>query len=390
VTGPLAHLRVIELASDLGAYAGRLLAELGAEVIKLEPRGGDPARRVPPFPPQNGAAQDAGLPWLAWNAGKRSVELDLGAEAGRAAARGLIARADIFLVSADRHGLPAYQTLANDNAALIEVCVLARAETGDRYGRAASDLTLMAESGLMTIIGDPDRPPLTLPGAQAYALAGVQGVIAALLALHARRANGRGRRALVSAYQAAVLANYREPVVWAWEGRIGARTGNRLIRGGSGVRQVWPCRDGYITWSLVDNPGMIRGMVALLRAEGLGAELAAIDWDNTLVANAPQADIDRWEIAIGAYFARHTGDELAALSTERGLGLSRIETPAHVRESAQERARAFWRRIEDQARALALSIPGPLFLSSLGFEGPATPAPRLGEANGEFLPAPRA
>jgi crotonobetainyl-CoA:carnitine CoA-transferase CaiB-like acyl-CoA transferase len=243
----------------------------------------------------------------------------------------------------------------------------------------------MAESGIITIVGDPDRPPLKLPGEQAYALAGTQGIIGALLALTARRRTGKGQRVVVSAYQSAVLANYREPVVWEWEKRIGRRTGNMLIRGGSGVRQVWPCLDGFVTWSLVDNPGMIRGMIAFMQAEGLGDELASVDWDNTLLANAPQADIARWEAALEPFFARHTKTELAKMSNDKGLGLSQIDTPDDVRASAQEAARDFWRRIDDQARGLAYSLPGPLFLSSLGLKGPSTPAPLLGEGNAELL-----
>jgi crotonobetainyl-CoA:carnitine CoA-transferase CaiB-like acyl-CoA transferase len=246
----------------------------------------------------------------------------------------------------------------------------------------------MAMSGLMNSVGDPDRAPLNLPGEQIHALVGIQAATAALLAVHARHATGRGRRATVSAFQSGVLANYRDPVVYQWEGRIGRRTGNQLVRGRSGVRQVWPCKDGYVTWALVDNPGMVKGMIAFMQAQGLGDELAAVDWDNILVANADQADIARWEAALEPFFLAHTKDELFAMSNDKGLGLSRIDDIDDALASEQWRERGFWRRIDDQARGLALALPGPLFASSIAQHPRTGPAPLLGEANAQFgLPA---
>lgn len=372
---PLSHLTVVEIASGLGAYTGRMFAELGAKVIKIEPAAGDPARAVGPFP----ADGETGLPWLAWNAGKRSVATD-----DAAAVRKLTAQADILIVG-DGAEKPAFADLAALNPRLIEVVVAPFAEHGTHYGRPATDLTLMALSGLMAIVGDPDRPPLKLPGEQAYALAAIHGVTAALLALSARRASGKGQRVVVSAYQAAVLANYREPVVWAFDGRLGRRTGNQLVRGKSAVRQVWQARDGYVTWALVDNPGMVKGMIGLMQETGHGDELAKVDWDNILVANADQADIERWEALLEAYFLTRTKGELFDASNARGLGLSRIDDVEDALASANAAARGFWRRVDDQSRGVAYSLPGMLFASSLEQTPSTRPAPALGEANGEFL-----
>lgn len=376
----LAHLRVVEMTSGLEAFAGRMLAELGAEVIKLEPPGGDPARRIPPF--ADGPERDAGLPWLTWNYGKRSVTAE------GEAALALVDTADILLIGADRGGLPPYRDLAARNPRLIEVAILPFSEDGPYAGRPATDLTLMAMSGLMNSVGDPDRAPLNLPGEQIHGLVGIQGATAALLAVYARHASGRGQRATVSAFQSGVCANYRDPVVFDWEGRIGKRTGNQLVRGRSGVRQVWPCKDGFVTWALVDNPGMMRGMIGIMRSKDMGGELAAIDWDNILVANADQADIERWESAIAPFFAAHTKSELFALSNEAGLGLSRIDDIDDALMSEQWKARSFWRRVDDEARRLAMTLPGPLFSSSIDIKPVLRPAPLLGEANAEFgLPA---
>jgi crotonobetainyl-CoA:carnitine CoA-transferase CaiB-like acyl-CoA transferase len=375
----LSHLKVVELADTLGAYTGRILAELAAQVTKVEPPGGDPSRRRGPQAP--GAARDAGLPWLAWNAGKTGLRLDLTDAAERARLEALIGEADI-LVQGGGDALAAmgldYAALSAANPGLISVIVAPFSETGALRDAPSSDLTLMALSGIMNMVGDPERAPLKLPGEQAYALAGIQGVTAALTALYARDANGgRGERVWVSAYQSAVLAGYRDPLVWEWTGRIGQRTGNKLVRGKSGVRQVWPARDGHVTWSLVDNPGMVKGLVALMAADGAAGPLAEVDWDNTLLADAPQEQIEAWEALIAAWFATKGKDELAGWSAEKGLGLSRIDTPAEALANPHWAARGFWRRLKDRARGLDLPFPGPLFASSAVEPHDPAPAPLL-------------
>jgi crotonobetainyl-CoA:carnitine CoA-transferase CaiB-like acyl-CoA transferase len=353
----LSHLKVLELADGLGVYTGRILAELGADVLKV-------------------GAVEASAAWRVANAGKAVVSLDLRNPAGLARVEALAAAADILLQGdGDRlaeAGLD-FGRLSEANPGLISVIVAPFGEDGPMAGAPAADLTLMALSGVMHMVGEPARPPRKLPGAQAHALAGAQGAVAALTALQARRTSGVGQRVVVSAFQSAVLAGYRDPIVWEWTGRIGQRTGNRLVRGASGVRQVWRVRDGYVTWSLVDNPGMMRGMAALMAATGAADALAGIDWDKVLVAETPQAQIDVWEQALEHWFAGQSKHELARLSAERGLGLSKIDTPEEALEADQWRARDFWRRLADPSGGPDLPIPGPLFRSTV--VTPADPPP---------------
>jgi crotonobetainyl-CoA:carnitine CoA-transferase CaiB-like acyl-CoA transferase len=357
VSALLARLKVLEMTDDLGAYAGRILAELGADVLKIGRRRPEPA-------------------WRVANAGKALVDLDLGVVEERARVEGLAGEADILL-QGDRDRLADagldYGRLATRNPGLISVVVAPFAEGGPMAGEPATDLTLMAMSGVMHMVGEPERPPRKLPGEQAYALAGAQGVVAALTALAERRRSGLGQRVVVSAFQSAVLAGYRDPIVWEWTGRIGQRTGNRLVRGASGVRQVWRARDGHVTWSLVDNPGMMRGMVALMTEDGAADGLAEVDWDKVLVAETAQAQIDAWEAQLERWFASQSKHELARLSAERGLGLSKIDTPEEAPVAEQWRERGFWRRLADPAGGPDLPVPGPLFRTTAAL--PADPAP---------------
>ncbi len=324
----LNHLTIIDATGELGALAGHMLAQLGAAVTRLVPAGGETADPV-------------------WNREKRCVALD------DADLPVLLSGADILL----RNGpLPGVNIV--DYPRLIDVLLTPFACTD----RPATDLTLMARSGLLHIGGDPDREPLRLPGQQAYALGAIQAVIGALTALHARQDKGQG--VTVSAYQSAVLANYREPVMWDWAGKVGGRQGNLLVRGKSGVNQVWKVADGWVTWALVDNPGMMRAMVALMQADDMAGPLAGVEWENILVADLAQETLKEWEKVVGAFFATKTRAFLADQSNRHGMGLSAIDEPHDVLNSAHHAARGAFVPFDDPVSGHTIRVPGPLFQTS--------------------------
>lgn len=319
---PLSGIRVVVLADHLADFAGSILARLGAEVLLVNAAPLTEARRK------------------AWHRGMTATDADI---------TSLLDGADILLDDRRTHAREGLDALAADHPQLVHVVVTGWPE--EQPQRPVTDLTLMAQSGLMTVIGTPDQPPLRLPGEQAYALTAIQAATAALMALRARRRTGRGQRVTVSALQSAALANYREAVMYAHTGRIGHRQGNKLVRGTSGVRQVWPCADGHVTWSMIDNPSMMQAIVRDMAAEGAAGELADIDWDAILVADTDQAVIDRWEQIVAAFFIRHERATLARLSLEHGWGLSPIIRLAEVPESQQMQARGMFEN----------GLPGPLF-----------------------------
>jgi crotonobetainyl-CoA:carnitine CoA-transferase CaiB-like acyl-CoA transferase len=343
----LSGIRVLEISDGFVDFGGRMLAELGADVVAV---AGSEAR---------GDERD-----IAWHHGKVRLE------AGDPDAVFAIARkADIILDgqrTGDRFGL---DVIAAEVPDLIHV----RVNTLMGVSSPATDLTLMAQSSLMAVTGDADRAPLRFPGEQAYALTGIQAATAALMALFARRRTGRGQAVDVSALQSVTLASYREAIMYEWTGRIGRRNGNLLVRGKSGVRQVWPVRDGHVTWSMIDNPPMMRALVSVMAEHGEAGELAEVDWDNTLVADLPQETINRWQGIIERFFARRDKAELGRLSLEKGWGLSVINTPQDVLASEQLAARGLFVDVEDEASGLRKRLPGPLFQSSM----PQDPPPRI-------------
>lgn len=329
----LAHIKVVDLTRDLGDYAGTLLARLGAEVVTAGADGRDASE----------LAMDG--------FGKRASDAPL---------LELIDAADIVFRGPEPCPPElSPEALAARNPKLIDIAILPFDKGRANEHRPATDLTLMARSGLMTIIGDPGRPPLTLPGRQAWALAGIQGAIAALTALHARGNDGLGQQAWVSAYRSAVLANYREPLTWEWVGKVGTRTGNLLVRGKSGVRQVWRAKDGWVTWALVDNQPMMRATVARMAEDGMAGELAEVDWDAILVADMPQDVLQRWEAVVEAWLATKDRATLTALSNQYGMGLSAISEVGDVLASDHLTARRLW--VETEVEGRTVKIPGPLF-----------------------------
>lgn len=314
-------IRAVVLADHLADFGGSMLARLGAEVVLA------------------GAAPLTGPREKAWHKGMTRSDAPL-AE--------LLAEADILLD--DRRSGPRddVDALAATHGDLVHVVITGFPDDP----RPVTDLTLMAQSGLMHVTGTPDRPPLRLPGEQAYALTAIQAATAALMGLRARRQTGAGQRITLSALQATALANYREAVMYEHTGRIGTRRGNMLVRGKSGVRQVWPCADGFVTWSMIDNPGMMRALVRVMQAEGAAGELAEIDWDAILVADTEQETIERWQSIVEAFFARHDRKTLGDWSLEHGWGLSPIIRLSEVPDSPQMKARGVF----DPD-----GVPGPLF-----------------------------
>lgn len=361
----LGPVRVLEIADGMTDFGGRILAELGADVTVVLPEQHQPDTRA-----------------MAWHHGKTRVVGD-----DAVAVRALAAKADVILdgrrqSDAQRGRFDLESALGPET---IWIRVTPFRANGPYAGRPASDLTLFALSGLMHVTGEPDGPPMKFPGQQAYALTGIQAATAALVALHARRRTGKGQTVDLSAFQSATLSNYREAVMYQWTGRIGRRQGNMLVRGKSGVRQIWPCADGFVTWSMIDNPSMMKAVVTVMEENGGAGILSDVDWKNTLVADLPQSTVEEWQSVFGAFYAKHTRAQLAAWSLERGWGLSAIQTPQDVRDSAQLQTRGLFVPVTDEATGETRHLPGPLFLSA-AMDAPArvlkTPVSVTEVANG--------
>ena len=196
--GPLSGIRVVDIATDRAEMAGRVLADLGAEVIKVEPPGGSIARTLPPFDGKNGES----LYFASVSLGKKSVVLDIDDPAGHDTFENLVATADILVESFDP-GVMAAKGLGPEhlralNPRLIYVSVTPYGQDGPDAHSPATDLTLEAAGGLISLQGDGDRPPIPVGFPQASFHAGTQAATDAIIALNERAVSGLGQHLDVS------------------------------------------------------------------------------------------------------------------------------------------------------------------------------------------------
>ena len=384
----LAGVRVLDLTDESGWLAGKVLAELGADVVKVEPTGGDPGRRRGPF---LGGREDPErcLRWLALNTSKRSLVLDLESEAGRDGFRSLVARADVLLESLppgwlDARGLGGVGLRAR-NPELVHCSITPFGSEGPRSRFRASDLVVVAMGGNAALTGDPDRAPLrcTLPTSTFHGAP--EAVLGVVLALHARETTGRGERVDVSLQECQLGTLMGGPGQLALRGRAPRRSGPRTGR----TREIWPAKDGHVSFGLRGGPARVPGLVALveLMAESGMAPgwLRALDWSRFDPNTLGDAEIARLEAAFGEFFRAKTRGELFGEALRRRILLAPCNDAAGVLAEDQLRARDFFAGLASPDPGVRLEHPARFARSSAGDTEVRGRAPRVGEHGAEVL-----
>jgi crotonobetainyl-CoA:carnitine CoA-transferase CaiB-like acyl-CoA transferase len=266
----LEHLGVIDLTDLRGALAGRMLAELGADVIKIEPPGGDPDRLRPPVAATPAAAGHS-LPFLFRNAGKRGAVIDLETAPGRERFEGLAAQADILLENlgpveqARLHLTP--DAVRARHPHLVHVTISDFGLSGPHARWRLEPLTAFAASGALHGSGLPDRPPCWLPGYLAHDCASIFGVTGALAAVLDRARHGRGQTVEVSVQEAALNGLDPWSIPLADYARRYPLFPTSAPRDGDGAYLVLPTLDGYVRVV----PGTPRQLAAFARLLWEGA-----------------------------------------------------------------------------------------------------------------------
>ena len=384
-------LRALDLTDEKGFLCGKILAELGADVIKVERPGGDPARNIGPFAGSRPDPEKS-LYWFAYNSSKRGVTLNVETWEGKHYFMKLVERADFLLESfppgyMTRHGL-GYDRLSKINPKLIVTSITPYGQTGPYKDFDASDISLTAMSGLMKITGYLDRPPLRLGLDQSYCLASTHGATGSLFALHNRHLTGEGQHVDVSMYECLVLANYWEPVRWEFEQRLVDRIGDRFSRGKGSTRQVWRCKDGFVTWTMMGGRVEIQRLKAIIERmdqEGMAGFLTSVDLDNVHISRLSDEDLKPWEDLIAAFFLEHTREELAQFSSEKKLTLSPVNDLVDVFHGEQTDSRGYWQDLEYPELGTRIKSPGFLYRSSDMETHARFRAPRIGEHNREIF-----
>jgi crotonobetainyl-CoA:carnitine CoA-transferase CaiB-like acyl-CoA transferase len=382
----LNNYRVLDLTDEKGSLCGKILGDLGADVVKIEKPGGDPSRHLGPFY-HDTVDPEKSLLWFAMNANKRGITLQLEDPEGREIFRRLSDKADFIIESSppgymDKLDL-GYSSLSNSNPRLIMTSISPFGQTGPYKNYKASDIVILAMSGFMYINGDQNRAPLKMCLDQSYYLASAQAVAGTLLALQNRYASGKGQHIDVSLYEVMVRANYREPFRWEWEKAKTPRMGNFFARGSAAFRQLWPSKDGYVTWMIMmENPKPVRGWVEWMKEEDQAGRWGDINWDEVpnFLKWSPE-DIEAIQQSIAQFMRTHTTKELEAGSIKRGLLLSPVNSVDAVAHDDQLAARNFWKEIDHPDLGGALTYQRFTYLSTEGTNEIRFRAPLIGEHN---------
>jgi crotonobetainyl-CoA:carnitine CoA-transferase CaiB-like acyl-CoA transferase len=352
--GPLSTLRVLDFTSGPAALVGRLLADLGAEVLKVEPPAGDPGRHTPPFGPDGES-----LAFWHHNLGKH--RLILAPADPRLPA--LVASADVVLEGGPAHPFDLAPLIAQ-HPHLIHA-VLSGFGEGPRAHWIATELIAQAAGGMLVLNGEPGREPLRVPGEPATALAAQYLAAGILLALRARRARGRGQRVEVSFQEA--VASATEPLLfrYCFEGQETSRLGDlHWVKGYA----IVPCADGWVTVSWNRN---FEHLVALLASDGQAGDLVEERYQDPAVVAAAR---DHVRATIAAWAASRSRVEIFARAQELRLPWAPVNTPAEVLRDPQLAARGFFVPLLGPGGLLpASSAPGHLSRTPWRPRQPLTP-----------------
>jgi len=361
---PLQGLTVLDFSRVLaGPFATALMADIGAEVIKVEPPGGDEYRRIGPF------VRGEGAPFRCANRGKRSIVLDLKLPEDLAAAQALARDADVVVENfrpgvADRLGI-GYATLAALNPRLVYLSVSGFGQVGPMRERPAYDIIVQAESGIMSLTGDPAGPPTLVGEAMGDLVAGLYGAWAVSSALVGRARTGRGCHVDLAMFDALLSMLPTGAARYLATGAVPGRVGNRHPL--SAPFGVFDAGDGHVAIAVLNEKLFEVFAACIGRSEIARDPRFASDPDRARNEAELRAIIEAWTRARGA------AESVSSLA-DAGIPAARIADIGQAIDSEQSRARGLFRADGDMP-----PLPEqPARFSGVARGRPA-PVPRLGE-----------
>ena len=391
----LSPYRVLDLTTERGLLCGQILGDLGADVIKIEPPGGSPARWLAPFY-HDEPHPDRSLYWWANNRNKRSITLNLDHDDGRALLHRLATTAH-FVIESDNPGVLAqcgcgYEDLARINPALVYVSITPFGQDGPKVGYVDSDLVILAAGGALVLTGDEDRAPVRVSVPQGYLHASGQAAAAALIAHHERQRSRRGQHVDVSAQQAVAQATQSSLLAAPLGERDFQRLAGGVKMGPVNVRLVWPAKDGYVSIGFLFGSAFAHFTKRLMQwvcEEGF-CDAATRDKDWVVFGSIFLGDpevLKEYERLVGIverFSASKPKAELLQEALKRALLIAPVQTTEEVLGSEQLTARGYWQALEHPELGQAVRYPGPFAKFSASPLRYRRRPPTVGEHNGEI------
>jgi benzylsuccinate CoA-transferase BbsE subunit len=376
--GLLQRIRVLDLADEKASYCSKLLADLGASVIKIEKPGGDPSRQMGPFSELVPSAEGSLFFWHS-NTNKQGITLDIEKTEGKELFLGLLKTADVVVESfapgyLQRLGL-GFDVLSERNPEFILVSVTGSGQNGPRNQYRSCDLVTSAFGGQMFVSGSPTTPPLKPYGEQSSYLTSLFSAIAVLLALRKRRLTGRGQHIDISSQECVASTLDHVLVRYFYDHVIPARSGSVSWNNTS---FILPCQDGHIHLSIAVQ---WETLVEWMAAEGMAEDLLDEKWKDQEVR---LKNIDHVIAIVQRWTRTHTVRELFELGQTMRFPWAPVSSPDDVLQSPQLEARAFFTDVEHPELGTTLRYPGPPYTLNPPLKKRWKRAPLVGEDNAQI------
>jgi len=382
----------LDITDHSGFICGKILGDLGADVIKIEPPGGEPSRNIGPFYHDIPDPQKS-LYWFAYNANKRSITLDITTQDGREIFKRLVTDADLVIESfppeyMDRLGL-GYGTLSKVNPGVIMVSITPFGQAGPYKNYKGSDIVIAAMAGPLYLAGFTDRAPTWVNFPQCCLHAGAQAAVGAVMALWYRGATGKGQYIDVPMQESVVPAVISARLFFEF-GKANYMRGGpyRLVGTLTPQRLVWQCKDGYVCFGIMG--GAVggernRSLVQWMDREGIDTHLLKnIDWVALDMDAMTKEELDRLSEPIAEFFMTHTMQELYEGALKRGILLYPVNTVMDILKDPQLEARNFWTEVQHEELGETITYPGGFIKLSETYCGIRYRAPLIGEHNQEI------
>jgi len=380
----LAGIRVLELAGPMSQYCGKLFAELGADVILIEPRGGSALRAAAPFIADEPGLQRS-LAFSYFNTSKRGITLDLEKPEGQRLFRSLAERADL-VIDTTKPGTLArwgcgYEALAEKKPSLVVASITPFGETGPYAQYEAEDLVGLATGGFLYLGGYTDSPPVGAYGNQAYLGASMYAAVAAMLALTRAELTGEGEHVDVSMQECMVMAMETAVQFYDLEGKVRKRHADVQRFAGTGV---FACSDGYL-YMMASGIGVNKfwplSLQWLVDEKVPGVErLQGEEWESVEYVGTDEAKRIFAEV-FGPWAKTRTKAYLYAEGQRRHIPLAAINTPEDLLKSAQLAHREYFVRLAHPETSEPMLMPGAPYRLARTPWRLRGPAPRVGEHN---------
>ena len=394
--GFLQNYRILDLTDEKGHLCGRLLGDMGADIIKIEPPEGDPSRHTGPFY-HDEPNPEKSLSWFYANANKRGITLNLETTGGRQILEQLVGSADLIIESFSpgymaKLGLD-YSFLVKIKPDIILTSITPFGQSGPYAHYKVTDLVAVATGGMANVFGDADRPPVRISAPQAYYLGSQHAAIGSLFALYHRELTGEGDWVDVSIQEAILFTlTYHLPL---WEHRqvVRRRSGPFFPRprpqplGEFKNRLIYPCQDGYVSLSFQGgNHAAInssRALVAWANKEGYALKLKDYDWETWDSDQIEQSLQDFLEGEIAPFLLVKTKAKLLEGAAKRKILLAPVTTTADLPQNPQLAFRDYWLKVFHPELNDTLTYPGPAVKVAECPQQIYRRAPTVGEHNRE-------